>query len=198
MVYRTQIVLIYYSYAQSSTTPTPFAEIRIVIYTKSEISRQRLKKFFYPKILRTIIETEWQFLSLRAARLSGEIRIEDPDTTIYDDDRKEIVGQEINLEIEKQEMIMNLAELTLPKSLVMASPKTAINKISRNIKNYFNKLFKYVIFYDDDGYSKKYYTNYEINKFLPEIIVNFPKPTIEKFIELSDFTDLDEIFGVIK
>lgn len=198
-MYRTQIVIIYYSYEQNETTPKPFSEIRLIIYSRTKINIKKYKD----QILKTIIELEWLFPSLRHARLQNQIMAQDPTTTEYEDERNEIIGQEINLEVERKEMLLNLAELTTPIPIKapikkqIAIVNKAMQRISRNINQYLNKIFRYVIFYDTEGDKIKTYTELDIELMTPLILAEAEKKkeTLGKFIRNADFSDLYEIFG---
>lgn len=194
VIFRNQIVVQYFT--DIGDYPTPFCEIRIIIYTYKSLTKDELK-LFYLLALREVRKIEYIFQSLRSARLSGGF---------YTEIDVSQVGQEINIKMEDDEVVDEIFRFIVSinkiSEMITESKFAEINrfknKIRSDIKKYIGKPFRYVVFYKDDislGINQVVFASLFLKVYDKRIIVEFNEADISKIEDLV-FSRREEGFTV--
>jgi len=177
-------MLEFISTLEKDKTPTPFAELRVTIYTEGMVGRD-----VYKKLIDEVARLAWYFYSLRVAVVQHKVAWSPStrDTTImlrYTGKMYILAGYERNIEVSKEEMAEHIAMNINPYFAYLANPRHWTQQVLRNYRAFFKVPIYNAIFYERDGTVKREYNHWEIENQVIPMSVTFTRSACRRGVDV--------------
>ncbi|HDJ96622.1 MAG TPA: hypothetical protein ENG45_00940 [Candidatus Aenigmarchaeota archaeon] len=197
VLYRHSITVEFLARRPKKETPTPFAELRVVIFTKLPRSRLVIRR----KLLEEVAKLAWMFVSIRVAVAQHRV-------TWHIDRYKEysvrlprlrrlmiLTGFEYNVRVPDEEAIEYIAMSVTPYFAYISNPDFYIKAVTGNLPRYLNYPLYYAVFYDKMGFPKAEFNHFRIKEEISKDSATFTRASwMRGDEELYDFKMWRSIF----
>jgi len=196
-MYRHSLVVEILSARPKETTPTPIAELRVVIYSRLPYPRFKIRKI----LIDEISHLAWVFYSIRISIAMRKATCEiSPSSSYpielpYSKKMMIISGFEFNVKIIEDEAVEHIASSVFPIFNFLSNPKLYIDSVRATLSKFMSYPIYHAIFYDVYGRVKEEYNDWRIRNEVAPQSSGFTRSEYARGIpELSDFERWKKIF----